>query len=147
MGGNYEVIHHAEFIDQLIKQGKIKLKKTLEGALTYHDPCYLGRYNNIFEQPRSILRAISKDGFKELGRHGRESFCCGAGGGRMWMEETIGKRIYLERSEEMVGLQVSNVAVGCPFCMTMIEDGMKEMGKEEDIKIMDIAELVEKNME
>ena len=147
MGGNYEVIHHTEFIDQLVKEGKIKLKQSLEGALTYHDPCYLGRYNNIFDQPRSILRSVSKGGLKELERHGRESFCCGAGGGRMWMEETIGKRIYLERSEEIVRQQVSNVAVACPFCMTMIEDGMKELGKEEEIKTMDIAELVEKNME
>jgi Fe-S oxidoreductase len=147
MGGNYEVIHHAEFIHQLVNEGKIKLKQTLEGALTYHDPCYLGRYNGIFDQPRSILRSISKDGFKELDRKKQESFCCGAGGGRMWMEETIGKRIYLERSEEIVTLQVTNTAVGCPFCLTMIEDGMKEMGKEEDIKTMDIAELVEKNME
>ncbi len=146
MGGDYEVIHHAEFIDQLVKEGKIKLKQSLEGALTYHDPCYLGRYNNIFDQPRSILRSVSKGELKELERHGRESFCCGAGGGRMWMEETIGKRIYLERSEEIVRQQVSNVAVGCPFCMTMIEDGMKELGKEEEIKTMDIAELVEKDM-
>lgn len=147
MGGNYEVIHHTAFIDQLVKEGKIKLKPSMEGILTYHDPCYLGRYNNIFDQPRSILRSISKDGFKELQRHGRESFCCGAGGGRMWMEESIGKRIYLERSEEIDAQKVSNVAVGCPFCMTMIEDGMKDMGKEEEIKVMDIAELVERNMD
>ena len=146
MGGDYEVIHHAEFIDQLVKDGKIKLKQSLAGALTYHDPCYLGRYNDIFDQPRSILRSVSKGGLRELERHGRESFCCGAGGGRMWMEETIGKRIYLERSEEIVRQQVSNVAVACPFCMTMIEDGMKELGKEEEIKTMDIAELVAKDM-
>ncbi|MCX5881976.1 MAG: heterodisulfide reductase-related iron-sulfur binding cluster [Deltaproteobacteria bacterium] len=146
LGGNYEVIHHAEFIDQLFKDGKIKLKQSLEGALTYHDPCYLGRYNNIYDEPRSILQSVSNGVFKELGRHGRESFCCGAGGGRMWMEEKIGKRINLERSEEIVNLQVSSVAVGCPFCLTMIEDGMKELGKEEEIKTLDIAELVEKNM-
>jgi Fe-S oxidoreductase len=146
MGGNYAVIHHAEFIDGLVKDGKIRLKPSLEGALTYHDPCYLGRYNNIFDQPRSILRSVSTAGFKELQRHGRESFCCGAGGGRMWMEETIGKRIYLERSEEIVAQQVSKVAVGCPFCMTMIEDGMKDLKKEEEVKVLDIAELVEKNM-
>jgi len=146
MGGDYDVIHHAEFIDQLVNEGKIKLKQSLQSTLTYHDPCYLGRYNNIFDQPRSILRSVSNGGFKELERHGRESFCCGAGGGRMWMEETIGKRIYLERSEEIVRQQVSNVVVGCPFCMTMIEDGMKELGKEEEIKTMDIAELVEKDM-
>jgi Fe-S oxidoreductase len=146
MGGDYEVIHHAEFIDTLVREGKIKLTQSLEGALTYHDPCYLGRYNNVFDEPRSILRSVSKGGLKELERHGRESFCCGAGGGRMWMEETIGKRIYLERSEEIVRQQVPNVAVGCPFCLTMIEDGMKEMGKEEEIKTLDIAELVERNM-
>ncbi|MDP2646794.1 MAG: heterodisulfide reductase-related iron-sulfur binding cluster [Desulfobacterales bacterium] len=147
MGGNYELIHHTQFIDQLVREGKIKIKPALEGALTYHDPCYLGRYNAIFDQPRSILQSVSNGGFKELERHGRESFCCGAGGGRMWMEETIGKRINLERSEEIVARRVSNVAVSCPFCLTMIEDGMKDLGKEEQIKTMDIAELVERNME
>ncbi|MDF1590487.1 MAG: (Fe-S)-binding protein [Desulfobacterales bacterium] len=146
MGGIYEVIHHAEFIHGLVKAGKIKLKQSLEGALTYHDPCYLGRYHNVFEQPRSILRSVSKEGLKELDRHGRESFCCGAGGGRMWMEETIGKRINRERSEEIVGKGVSTVAVGCPFCLTMIEDGMKDLGKEEEIRTLDLAEIVEKNM-
>ncbi len=146
MGGNYEVIHHTEFIDQLIRDGKITLKKSLAGGLTYHDPCYLGRYKQIYEQPRSILKSVSKGGLKELDRYGPESFCCGAGGGRMWMEETIGKRINLERSEEIVGLHVPNVAVACPFCLTMIEDGMKELGREESIRTMDIAELVEKNM-
>ncbi len=145
-GGNYEVIHHSAFIDQLVKAGKIKLNPTLAGALTYHDPCYLGRYNNVFDQPRSLLRSVSKDGFKELERCGQESFCCGAGGGRMWMEETIGKRIYLERTEEIVRQEVSNVAVGCPFCLTMVEDGMKELGKEEEIKTRDIAEIVADNM-
>jgi Fe-S oxidoreductase len=145
MGGNYDVIHHAEFIHQLIEEGKIKLQRTLEGV-TYHDPCYLGRYNTIYDKPRSILKSISKSGLKELDRHGRESFCCGAGGGRMWMEETIGKRINLERSEEIVTQQVSNVAVSCPFCLTMIEDGMKDLEKEEEIKTLDIAELVAKSM-
>lgn len=146
MGGNYQVIHHAEFIDQVVKTGKITLNKSLEGSLTYHDPCYLGRYNSVYDQPRSILQSISKDGLKELDRHGRESFCCGAGGGRMWMEETIGKRINLERAEEIVGRKAANVAVGCPFCLTMLEDGMKELNKEEEIKTQDIAELVAKNM-
>jgi Fe-S oxidoreductase len=144
--GNYEVIHHAQFIETLVAEGKITLDKTIEGSLTYHDPCYLGRYNSIYDQPRSILKSVSKDGFKELDRHGTESFCCGAGGGRMWMDETIGKRINVERAEEIAGKDVSNVAVGCPFCLTMIEDGMKELGKEEDIKTRDLAELVADNM-
>jgi len=146
LGGNYEVIHHAEFIHRLVNEGKIRLSPSGEGALTYHDPCYLGRYNGIFDQPRSILRAVSNGGFKELDRHGRESFCCGAGGGRMWMEETIGKRINIERAEEIVARRVATVAVACPFCLTMIEDGMKDLGREAQVRTLDIAELVEKNM-
>ncbi len=146
MGGNYQVIHHSEFIHQLVKEGKIVLNKSLQGTLTYHDPCYLGRYNSIYEQPRSILRSLAKEELKALDRQGRESFCCGAGGGRMWMEETIGKRINLERTQEIVGKQVVTLAVGCPFCLTMLEDGIKELNKEEDIKTLDIAELVANNM-
>ncbi len=145
-GGHYEVIHHAQFIDQLVKDGKITLTKSLEGELTYHDPCYLGRYNSVYDEPRNLLNSVAKDGFTELDRCGQESFCCGAGGGRMWMEETIGKRINLERAEEIAGKNVSNVAVGCPFCLTMIEDGMKELGKDEEIKTQDIAEFVANNM-
>jgi Fe-S oxidoreductase len=145
-GGNYAVIHHSTFIAQLVEAGKIRLNKSLEGALTYHDPCYLGRYNNVFEQPRALLRAAAKDGFKELERCGEESFCCGAGGGRMWMEETSGKRIYLERTEEIVRQDVASVAVGCPYCLTMMEDGMKELGKAEEIKTLDIAEIVAAHM-
>lgn len=146
LGGNYEVIHHTEFIEHLVKTGRITLNRSLEGGLTYHDPCYLGRYNNVYDQPRGLLTSVSEDGLTELDRHGRESFCCGAGGGRMWMEETIGKRINLERAEEIAGNQISTVAVGCPFCLTMIEDGMKELGKEEDIRTRDIAELVADSM-
>ena len=146
LGGHYQVIHHTELIDQLLKEDKITLNKSWEGTLTYHDPCYLGRYNSVYDQPRSILQLLSKDGLRELDRHGRESFCCGAGGGRMWMEETIGKRINLERAEEVVGREVANVAVGCPFCLTMLEDGMKELGIEENVRTKDIAELVAENL-
>jgi Fe-S oxidoreductase len=146
MGGNYEVIHHTQFIDELIRSGKITLNKSMEGSLTYHDPCYLGRYNSVYDQPRSILQSISKHGLKELDRHGRESFCCGAGGGRMWLEETIGKRINVERAEEIVDRTVATVAVACPFCLTMIEDGMKELNQDEDIRALDICELVAQNM-
>jgi len=146
MGGNYEVIHHSQIIDRLLREDKIRLQSSLEGILTYHDPCYLGRYNQVYAQPRSILKAVAGNAYKELGRNGRESFCCGAGGGRMWMEEAIGKRINLERTEEMVDLQVTQVAVSCPFCLTMVEDGMKTMEKEETIKTMDIAEIVAKHM-
>jgi Fe-S oxidoreductase/uncharacterized membrane protein len=146
LGGNYEVIHHTQFISQLMQEGKISLNKELAGALTYHDPCYLGRYNEVYQQPRSLLQAVAKDGYKELERHGKESFCCGAGGARMWMEETIGKRINIHRTEQIISADVQNVAVGCPFCLTMIEDGMKDLDKEEEIKTRDIAELVAANM-
>lgn len=146
MGGNYEVIHHTQLIQSLVESGRITLAPSMEQSLTYHDPCYLGRYNEIYDQPRSILNKISRQGLQELDRHGTESFCCGAGGGRMWMEETIGKRINVERAEEIAGKSVENVAVGCPFCLTMIEDGMKELDKEEQIKTRDIAELVAENM-
>ncbi len=146
MGGNYQVIHHAQFIHELVSSRKIVLDKALEGGLTYHDPCYLGRYNEIYDEPRSLLNALSTDGITELDRCGQESFCCGAGGGRMWMEETIGKRINQERAEEIIGKKVSTLAVGCPFCLTMLEDGMKELGQEEQVKTQDISELVAKHM-
>ncbi len=146
MGGHYEVIHHTDFINQLIADGKIRVKKSLGGALTYHDPCYLGRYNEIYDAPRNVLNNLSSQGLSELPRHGTESFCCGAGGGRMWMEETIGSRINVERSREIVQEKADTVAVGCPFCLTMIEDGMKELDKDEQIKTRDIAELVAEHL-
>jgi Fe-S oxidoreductase len=146
MGGHYEVIHHSDFISQLIQEGRIRIRKSLAGVLTYHDPCYLGRYNEIYDAPRSILGSLSNQGLSELPRHGTESFCCGAGGGRMWMEETIGTRINVERSREIVGENAQTVAVGCPFCLTMIEDGMKELNKDEEVKTRDIAELVAQHL-
>ncbi|MDL2329934.1 (Fe-S)-binding protein [Desulfosarcina sp. OttesenSCG-928-A07] len=146
LGGNYEVIHHSVFIKELVKAGKIKLDPSFSGALTYHDPCYLGRYNDVYHEPREILKSIAGDRYQELDRHGSESFCCGAGGGRMWMEENIGKRINQERAEQIVAKDVSHVAVACPFCLTMVEDGMKALEKEESVKTLDLAELVEQNM-
>jgi Fe-S oxidoreductase len=146
MGGHYEVIHHTDFINQLIADGKIRVNKSLEGALTYHDPCYLGRYNEIYDAPRNVLNNLSSQGLSELPRHGTESFCCGAGGGRMWMEETIGSRINVERSKEIVEQNAQTVAVGCPFCLTMLEDGMKELDKDEQVKTRDIAELVAEHL-
>jgi len=146
LGGSYNVIHHTEFIHKLIIEGKLHLNKSFDGVLTYHDPCYLGRYHGVYDQPRFILNSLSSQGVHELDRCKQESFCCGAGGGRMWMEETIGKRINQERAEEIVAKDTSHVAVGCPFCLTMIEDGMKDLEKEEEIRTLDIAELVAAHM-
>ncbi|MGK0289214.1 MAG: Fe-S oxidoreductase [bacterium] len=141
-GGDYEVVHHSQFLTNLVDEGKIKLKKSIEGKLTYHDPCYLGRYNNVYKEPRQILGAIATEGLTELKRHGKESFCCGAGGARMWMEETIGKRINIERVDEAASIEAEIVAVGCPFCLTMIDDGIKGTGREEKMKTLDISELM-----
>lgn len=147
MGGHYEVIHHSQMIAELIQGGQIKIRRRLDQGITFHDPCYLGRYNEVYDAPREILKAVGSHEYRELDRAGSESFCCGAGGGRMWMEETLGRRINVERSEEIAAKQVGQVAVGCPFCLTMIEDGMKTLGKEEEIQTRDIAELVAEYME
>lgn len=138
-----EVIHHTTFINNLIKQGRLKISASLNGTTVFHDSCYLGRYNNIYSDPRQIISACA--GGKapaELERCHDESFCCGAGGGRMWMEELVGKRIYLERTQEALRANPSTIAVACPYCMTMFEDGIKDEKASESVKVKDIAEIV-----
>ena len=142
-GGHYEVVHHSVFIHGLVREGKLRVTRGIDARLTFHDPCYLGRYNGIYQAPRSLLEAVSSSGVTELPKSREESFCCGAGGGRMWMEETLGRRINLERSRQIEESGAGLAAVACPFCLTMVEDGMKELGREDDIWTMDIAELVE----
>lgn len=140
---DFEVIHHTTFINGLIKQGKIKLAPSLNGKTVFHDSCYLGRYNNIYSDPREVLATCA--GGKapaELQRSGDESFCCGAGGGRMWMEELIGKRIYLERTQEALKASPATIAVACPYCMTMFEDGVKDEKSSDNVKVKDVAEIV-----
>lgn len=146
-GGHYEVVHHTELIDRLICEGKIRLTNPVTNGnprIAYHDSCYLGRYNKIYDAPRRIVESLPGARRVELGRSGHRSFCCGAGGGRMWMEETIGKRVNLERSEECVAAGAGIVAVACPFCKVMITDGTKEVAVKPDqaIPVKDIAELV-----
>lgn len=142
-GCDLEVIHHTQFINDAIKQGKLKVNAKSNGSVAFHDSCYLGRYNNIYDEPRQVLKACS--GGKspvEMERNLDNSFCCGAGGGRMWMEELIGKRIYLERTQEAVRTDASTVAVSCPYCMTMFEDGIKDEKASDRVKVKDIAEVV-----
>lgn len=140
-GGNFEVYHHTEIIYNLIKEGKLKVKN-VDKKITYHDSCYLGRYNDIYKQPREILKDA---GYKvvEMRDSGERSFCCGAGGGRMWMEEHIGKRINFERCEQAIATGADIIAVACPFCLTMFDEGIKHKNKEEEIKIFDIVEAIE----
>ncbi len=138
-GGNYEVVHHSE----LIQDGKLKVDAPLSKKVTYHDSCYLGRWNQVYDAPRDALRAaMGGQAPVELGRSREHGFCCGAGGGRMWMEEEPEKRVNINRSKEIVDANVGAVAVGCPFCKTMISDGMKHFGKDEEIEVLDIAQIV-----
>jgi Fe-S oxidoreductase len=110
--------------------------------VTYHDPCYLGRHNRVFEAPREVLGSAIAGGLTEMPRNQERSFCCGAGGARMWMEERIGKRINVERTEEALSTGAKTIAVGCPFCYTMIGDGVTGKGKQEEVEVVDVATVL-----
>jgi Fe-S oxidoreductase len=143
-GGDYEVVHHSEFIEELVSQNKIQIDDTkkIDKKITYHDSCYLGRYNDIYEEPRDLLKKVNNGEMAEMKRHKDRGLCCGAGGGRMWMEEKIGKKVNIERTEEALELKPDVISTACPFCMTMLTDGVKEKGKAEEVKVKDFAELV-----
>jgi Fe-S oxidoreductase len=141
-GGTFEVIHHTTFLKDLIDQGRITLTAEKKAAITFHDPCYLGRYNDEYDAPRTLLDSMKGTERVEMRRSKDKSFCCGAGGGRMWMEEREGKRVNIERTEEALSLDPDVIGTGCPFCMTMITDGVKEKGSTEQVQVKDIAELV-----
>lgn len=141
-GLELEVHHHSEYIASLLKDGKIRTVKPLNEKITYHDSCYLGRYNSIYNSPREIVRAVEGAELIEMSRSESKGFCCGAGGGRMFMEETEGKRVNIERTEEAIGTGASTVATACPFCMTMLSDGIKAKEKSDEVKIKDIAEIL-----
>ncbi|HWI55338.1 MAG TPA: heterodisulfide reductase-related iron-sulfur binding cluster [Desulfobacteria bacterium] len=142
MGGNYQVIHHTELIEQLLKEKKLELTNEGTMDLTYHDSCYLGRYNNVYQAPRNILKAIPGASLKEMQRNNEKSFCCGAGGGRMWIDENIGDRINILRTQQALETNASVIATNCPFCLTMLEDGVKAGDEVERVKVQDLAELV-----
>jgi Fe-S oxidoreductase len=150
LGGNYEVIHHTTFLQQLIDEGKIKLKEggSFKGKkITYHDSCYLGRANDIYEAPRKVLEALDAE-LVEMKRCRSNGLCCGAGGGQMFKEEEKGAtRINIDRSNEAIGTGADVIASACPFCNTMMTDGVKNSEKEEDIMVMDIAELIAQSIE
>ena len=145
-GGEFEVIHHVPFIEALISSGKLKLTKPIDKVITYHDSCYLGRANQIFEAPRRILHAIPGLKLVEMERHHKKSFCCGAGGGRMWMEEHIGTRINQMRTDQAIATQAEFIGTACPYCLTMLFDGIKEKGKTETMAAYDLCELVVQSM-
>ncbi|MEG6522077.1 (Fe-S)-binding protein [Desulfotomaculum sp. 1211_IL3151] len=146
-GGNYEVIHHTQLIDQLIKAGKLKFKQAdALKKITYHDSCFLGRYHDEYEAPRQIIGTLPGINLVEMSKNKTKGFCCGAGGGRMWLEEH-GTRINVMRTEQALDTNAEVVATNCPFCLTMMEDGIKDKEATENIKAFDIAELVERNLQ
>lgn len=150
LGGNYEVIHHSTFLQQLINDGKVKLKGggSFKGKkITFHDSCYLGRANNIYEAPRKVLQALDAD-LAEMKRCRTRGLCCGAGGAQMFKDAESGDReVNIERTEEALATGAKVIAAACPFCMTMMSDGVKHFEKEEHVKVLDLAELVESEME
>ncbi len=141
--GEFEVMHHSEFIARLLQEGKLSIIKGARGVVTYHDACYLGRYNDIFEPPRQVLTSMPDITLVEMVRNRERSFCCGAGGGHLWLEEQKrGQRINEMRTEQVMDTKAQIVATACPFCLQMFEDGIKAKAAEESLKVMDIAELV-----
>jgi Fe-S oxidoreductase len=143
LGGDYEVVHHTVFIDRLLTEEKIKLPESFDQRkLTYHDPCYIGRYNDVFDEPRRVLTVLNSNGVTEMRRHRNKSFCCGGGGGRAWMEEKIGKRVNQARVNEALETGAEVLAAACPFCITMFDDGIKGVEAEEKMQIEDIAEIL-----
>jgi Fe-S oxidoreductase/nitrate reductase gamma subunit len=143
LGGNYEVIHHSQLLDDLVRDGRLSLAgASLEERVTYHDSCYLGRHNDVYLAPRRVVGSLAGIDLVEMPRNGTRAMCCGAGGARMWMEENTGKKVNTERSQEAIATGASRIAVACPFCYVMFDDGVKGEGKDEEVRVQDIAEIL-----
>jgi Fe-S oxidoreductase/nitrate reductase gamma subunit len=144
-GGKYEVVHHAELIQQLIQSGRLRLRQEVD-SVTYHDPCYLGRHNGIYDAPRDVLASLSQSGVREMPRNRSRSLCCGAGGGYAWMDDKLESRINHQRFEEVKGCGAKTAAVSCPFCMQMFEDAIRVKDPGRTVRAADIAELVAESL-
>jgi Fe-S oxidoreductase len=143
-GAAFEVVHHSELIKSLIDAGRLSFKNRADvGKVVFHDSCYLGRYNAVFDQPRAVIAAATGQVPLELGKNRGLSFCCGAGGGRMWMEEHEGTRINIERVNEALKQDPDTICVACPYCVTMMEDGLTDVKAPEKVKVLELSEIVE----
>ena len=144
LGGNYEVVHHSQVLTALVQAGAIKPLAPIDETITYHDPCYLGRHNQVFLPPRDLLAAIPGASVTEMERNQTTSFCCGAGGSRMWMEEKLGTRVNEERARQALETGASRVAVACPFCNIMLSDAMtsKNVGAPENVQVTELSVLL-----
>jgi Fe-S oxidoreductase len=146
LGGNFEVIHHAELLEHLVTAGKLVPGAGYQGTVTYHDPCYLGRHNRIFDQPRTVIDAIPGATQVEMKRCRERGFCCGAGGARMWLEESIGTRVNMDRTAEALGTGADVVSTACPYCMIMLDDAVRANAKEDEVRVLDLSQLVEESL-
>ena len=146
LGGNYEVIHHTQLLARLVEEGKLTAVIPIEEKITYHDPCFLGRHNKIYTPPRAIIDAVPGTQAEEMHRCKGKSFCCGAGGARMWLEERTGKRINEERIDEALALDPDTVSTACPYCMVMLGDAVnakKAAGQaKESPQVIDVSQLL-----
>jgi Fe-S oxidoreductase len=143
-GGRFEVLHHSELIARLVEDGRLRPTGRVDATVAYHDPCYLGRHNDIYRDPRRALEAVPGVTTVEMPRHGERALCCGAGGARMWMEERIGKRINEERMDEAASTGADTVGVACPYCLIMLDDGARARGQE--ARVLDVAQVVARSL-
>ena len=150
LGGNYEVIHHTQLLRRLVDEGRLVPEGPVETTVTYHDPCYLGRHNDVYDAPRAVLDAVPGVRSVEMHRCRERGFCCGAGGARMWMEERIGKRVNLERTDEALATGADVVGTACPYCMVMLDDAIKQRqaeGTSEGVRVLDVAQVLSESVQ
>ena len=147
LGLEAEVYHHTEVLAELLKQGRIKPTKEVKERVTYHDSCYLGRYNGVFDPPRYILNQIPGIELVEMKRNRENGMCCGAGGGLMWLEETEGVRVNVARTEQALEVNPTVIGSACPYCLTMLSDGTKAKEVEDTVQTMDVAEILALSIE